>query len=567
MRTVFSLLLAVSPAFAQFHWIRLTSAHFEMYSTSDEKKSRDAILHFERVREFFTQVSPAKTVNEFPTRIVAFKDPDAFRVYAPNKVAAAYFAAGAVRDSIVMEDPSPATYQVMIHEYVHLVIRHSGLRLPLWLNEGWAQVFQTLKPVKDGVAVGDLLPDHIKTLASGRWLSLAELDAVDTRSPNYNEASKAGMFYAESWALAHMLYLSPDYKNGFGTFLAVLNKGRTLTEALQIAFHKTQTQVYADLQNYLSRKNLYGTVFLTPYEKSTEAPVVSEVPAYESNLMLADLHASAHHVVEAGKLYQQLENQEPQRLDAFAGAGYLDVQMGDKDAARKDFGKAFALGSNDPQLCLQLATLDRAAKQPPAQVVQELERAIKLRPDFSDAIFDLAVVKVDMRDFEAATDLFGRVGTVAPERMALFRSALGYANLQRGNLTMARTDAEASLRAAKNSQETQAAQRLLALIDARSKGPAAVLSGERVVRREGTAIGLRCVTPGSGALSKMGIAIDGKQMLFDLPDAAAVEVVHAPGTPDLLKCGQLQPFKLIVEYAPASVANQESAGIVRRIEY
>src|SRR5580698_9757768 len=65
MRTLFSLVLGASPAFAQFHWIRLTSAHFEMYSTSDEKKSRDAILHFERVREFFTQVSPAKTTNEF----------------------------------------------------------------------------------------------------------------------------------------------------------------------------------------------------------------------------------------------------------------------------------------------------------------------------------------------------------------------------------------------------------------------------------------------------------------------------------------------------------------------
>jgi len=216
---------------------------------------------------------------------------------------------------------------------------------------------------------------------------------------------------------------------------------------------------------------------------------------------------------------------------------------------------------------MQLAALDREAKQPLQVVMEEVERAIKLRPDFSEAIFQLAMMKVDTRDFDAALNLLGRVGTVSTERMTIFRSAIAYANLQKGNIDKARYDAQAARRAAKTPAELQAADRLLALIEARSKGPAAALPGEHVVRTEGTAVGLRCAAPGSGNLSKMGITINGKPWLFDMPDAAAVEITRQPGNKTELKCGALQPFPVVLEYAPASVTNQETAGIIRRLEF
>jgi tetratricopeptide (TPR) repeat protein len=563
----FLLALLSLPALAQDHWIRVTTTHFEMYTTSEEKKAREAILHFERVREFFIQASPVKPPGEFPTRIVAFRDAQVMHIYSPYAAAVAYYAPGPLRDSIVMQDPSPASYPVTIHEYVHLVIRHSGLHIPTWLNEGWAEVYSTLKPVKDGMAVGDLIPRHMTTLGQGRWFSLNELEAINNHSPDYNESSRAGMFYAESWALTHMLYLSPDYKENFGKFLSGLNRGRTLEESLQAAFGKNASQVLADLRVYLSRKNLYGTVFLTPLEKSGEAPVVTPVAPYDVELELADLHAASLHTVPARLAYRQLEEDDPKRPDAYAGEGYLAVRTGDKEAARTQFRKAFDLGTTDAQLCMQLATLDREAKQPPEVVMEELERAIKLRPDFSEAIFQLAMLKVDMRDFDTALSLLGRVGTVGPDRMTIYRSALAYTNLQRGNIDGARYDAQAARRAAKTPSETQAADRLLALIEARSKGPAAALPGEHVVRTQGTAVGLRCSAPGSGNLSQMGITINGKPWLFDMPDAAAVEITRQPGTKAEIKCGALQPFAVVVEYAPASVANRETAGIIRRLEF
>lgn len=560
--------LAALPAFAQDHWIRLKTAHFEMYTDADEKKAIDGILHFERVREFFMQVSPVRAPGEFPVRVVAFKDPQVMHVYAPNPGVAAYYAPGPVRDTIVMKDPVPDSYPVSIHEYMHLVIRHSGLRVPLWLNEGWSDVFSTLKPVKDGVAVGDLIPRYMTILGFAKWFTLPELDAINNHSPEYNETARTSMYYAESWVLTHMLYLSPEYKEYFARFIGAMNRGMPLEQALLLAYNKTPNEVLADMQGYLLKKKLYGTVFLTPFEKSGETPVVTPLTGYETEVMKADLHAAALHLGPATRAYQQLETDEPTQPGAFEGAGYLALQGGDKVKARKEFTRAFALGTNDPQMCLQLAALDHEAKQPASVVMDELERAVKLRPDFPEAVFQLALMKVDLRDFEQALTLLGRVGTVPPERMGVFRSALAYCNLQRGNLTTARSDAEAAMRAAKMPAEKQSADRLIQLIEARSKGPAAALSGETVVRKAGTAVGLRCAAPGSGALSKMGINVDGRQLLLDLPDEAAVEIQRQPSSAKIeLKCGALPPFPLVVEYAPASVANIQSAGIIRRLEF
>jgi hypothetical protein len=562
-------LLAALPLAAQVNdtWIRVTSSHFEMYATCDQKKAREAILHFERVRDFFMEASPVKPPAEFPTRIIIFKNSDLFYIYAPNRTIAAFFAAGPLRDSIAMGEPSAESYPVTIHEYVHLVIRHSGLSLPLWLNEGWAEVYSTLRPVKDGVAVGDLIDRHVKDLGQGQWLSLSDLQAIGHDSPGYNEASRQGMFYAESWALTHMLYLSPDYKKNFGAFIGALNKGRSLDDALQLAFSKTEAQVFADLRDYLNRKKLFGTVFMTPFEKSGENPVVTPVTSYDTWLMLADLHTASHHLTEASRLYQQLETEEPKRPDAFASAGYMALSVNQKENARVEFRKAFDLGSTDPQLCLQLATLDREAKQPATVFIPELERAVKLRPDFTEALFELGVLKVDTREFDEAYRLLNSVGIVGPDRMAIFRYAIAYVNLEKGNIDLARSGAEAARQAAKTPVQTQAADQLIKLIEARSKGPAAAHPGEQVIRAKGTILGLRCAAPGSDEMSKMGTTIDGKQIVFDMPDPAAVELSRRPGVSPELNCGPLQPLPVIVEYTPSSVTNQQSAGIIRRLEY
>lgn len=54
------LLAAALPAFGADQWLRLTTPHFELYTTESEKKGREAILYFEQVRSFFSQAAPVR---------------------------------------------------------------------------------------------------------------------------------------------------------------------------------------------------------------------------------------------------------------------------------------------------------------------------------------------------------------------------------------------------------------------------------------------------------------------------------------------------------------------------
>ena len=85
-----------------------------------------------------------------------------------NQSAVAYFLAGPEREYIVLGDRAMKDPHAAIHEYLHVIVRHSGLKLPLWLNEGWAEVFSSLRPMGKEMAVGDLLPDRVKTLGFAR---------------------------------------------------------------------------------------------------------------------------------------------------------------------------------------------------------------------------------------------------------------------------------------------------------------------------------------------------------------------------------------------------------------
>ncbi|HEU5022044.1 MAG TPA: hypothetical protein VFT60_09130, partial [Bryobacteraceae bacterium] len=395
-------LLASSPASTQMkdQWIRLTSQHFEMYSAADRHKSADTLEYFERVRDFFLSASPVRPPTDFPVRIVVFRDPDEMRMFAPNPSVAAYFAPGPIRDTIVIKNPSEDNYPIAVHEYMHLVIRHSGLHVPLWLNEGWADVYSTLKPVSDGVAVGDLVTRYMPFLHSAQWFTLEQLQGVNHQSPEYNESSRTGMFYAESWALTHMLFLSPEYKAHFARFVNALNRNSSIGDATKLAFDKTPNEVLLDLQGYLARKKLYGSVFLVPMKKDAKEPEGETPGQYEIDLMQSDLQFASGHQAAAAQSYAQLKEEDPRRPEAYAGVGYMAVLAGDKAKARVEFRKAFDLGTADAQLCMQLAALDREAKAPASALMEELERAVTLRPTFGEANFELALLKMDARDFE-----------------------------------------------------------------------------------------------------------------------------------------------------------------------
>jgi hypothetical protein len=100
------------------------------------------------------------------------------------------------------------------------------------------------------------------------------------------------------------------------------------------------------------------------------------------------------------------------------------------------------------------------------------------------------------------------------------------------------------------------------LIEARSKGPLAARRGENLIRAEGMVQALEC--PAAGALLRL--IVDGKPMRFNLPQPAAVEITGTSGASMDLRCGEMKPFRAVIEFAPPGVT-KASAGIVRKMGF
>jgi len=56
-RRIISLIIFCGPLLAADQWIKVSTPHFELFTTAGEKKGREAILYFEQVRTFFLQLA------------------------------------------------------------------------------------------------------------------------------------------------------------------------------------------------------------------------------------------------------------------------------------------------------------------------------------------------------------------------------------------------------------------------------------------------------------------------------------------------------------------------------
>src|SRR5579864_3870467 len=337
-------------------WLKLTSSHFELYTTAGEKKGREAILYFEQVRDFFGKVlAQSKSTSAAPVRIIAFRSEKEYKPFRPSEFAAAFYLAGYDRDYIVMQSITAENYPVAVHEFTHMLVKHSGVEVPIWFNEGLAELYSTLKPVGKKVQIGDLIPGRVLVLREKKWLPIETLVEVDHNSPYYNERDRAGVFYAESWALMHKLNLSSEYRPQFSQFLNLLASGTTATSAFWQAYAKTLNQVQKDLEAYLRGTHFNAVVFDVKLEKSAEEPDILPATPLESGLVLADLLALTGKQEPAREAYGRLAKEYPNNWEVEAGLAELAWTGKNPDDARRHFARAAELGSKNPRLYFDYA--------------------------------------------------------------------------------------------------------------------------------------------------------------------------------------------------------------------
>jgi tetratricopeptide (TPR) repeat protein len=332
------------------NWLQVQSQNFTVVTNSNEKTGRRIADQFERMRSVFHLAFPHVAIdNGSPIIVLAIKYEKDFRDLEPQ----AYLAKGQVKlggpffrapdkNYVLMRVDAEGDhpYSVIYHEYTHLLLSKSAKWLPLWMNEGLAEFYQNTDIHEKDVALGQPSPENLALLRDNKLLPLSTLFTVDTNSPYYHEENKGSIFYAESWALTHYLYMKDE-----------VEKTHHLTDYAGLLEKKTDpitaaTQAFGDLKQLQSNLERYIRQARFNYFR---APIAIEID--RTTFKVTPLAASqadavrAERVADARSLLDRVSKEDPKNVSARETMGYLEFRAGHLDKARNWYEQAVKLDS------------------------------------------------------------------------------------------------------------------------------------------------------------------------------------------------------------------------------
>lgn len=292
-------------------WRKFSTPGFELITTSTGPEARDLLRAVQDADSFFRKIGLAGDPDAPPVRIYAFQTKADYADFQLTAGAFGHYIHGRSGDFIVLEDIRPQHREAGIHEYTHVALQRAGLKLPIWLNEGLADVYSSLLADADQVIVGAPIAARSKALERYPWLDLNALLTMPSEHLLYQEGARISIFYGQSWALAHMLLFSSDYRLKFPEFLHAVSSGTPSAEAFQTVYGRDLATVAQDLQHHWRDRKLRAVrlnVRLDPPADGT----VATLTHFESSVELAKLLAAAPSTAhKAGELLSALLQESP----------------------------------------------------------------------------------------------------------------------------------------------------------------------------------------------------------------------------------------------------------------
>ena len=438
-------------------WTYAASDHFEVYTTGGARQARDALAYFERVHAFFSDFLHLTPKQVRPTRVIVFSGDREYKPYRLNDVAVAYYRAGPDRDYIVMKSFDPEAYPTVVHEYAHLIVRHSGQSYPLWLNEGLAEFFSTLSPLGGKMTIGRVPLGRLQELSRSGLMPVARLLAVTHDSPEYNTSNRAGIFYAESWALMHMLWMQDGYRGKVEPFLDAVAHGSSVDAAFQSVYGRPTAQVAKDLSAYVTSTTF--RFFTSNYRdpKPSSAYETRPVAAFEARLMTATLLAEGGASETAARAaLAALETEQPENASVLEARAYLELWHGHQDAAAPFMSKAIAHGSRNAGLYRDYAGMATS----PAEAIPLLEKAVSF--DANDVNLRIRLAAALLREHRSDDCLkaLEPIKDLPLSEGFMFFQVAANAYLQSDQIDNARTSAAKAIRYAEPGSQATYAQHL-----------------------------------------------------------------------------------------------------------
>jgi tetratricopeptide (TPR) repeat protein len=350
------------------------------------------------------------------------------------------------------------SYPIAVHEFTHLLVKHSGIEVPIWFNEGLADVYSSMKPLGKKVLVGSLIPGRFYSLQQSKWIPLEALAAVDAKSPYYNEKARAGIFYAESWALVHMLFLSDPYRAQFNKLLVALASGLSASAAFWQTYAKTPAQVQKDLEQYMHGTKFSGMLFDVKLEKSAEEPDIEPAPALESGMVLADLLALTSKADAAKEAVARAPSEE---LGSGIGLAELAWRGKNPEEAKKHFARGRTGQHQSEALITDYASVLNQVDGKDSSAIPVLKKAVELDPEYQDAHYYLAFCLMSDGQYQDAVDHLRRVKHIKIEQAFPYYHAMAYADYRLEKWDDAQKAAEAARKYAREPQDISSAEEML----------------------------------------------------------------------------------------------------------
>ena len=542
-----------------------------MYSDAGADSARSTLAYFEQLRVFFLSQTSLKAENRPPVRVIAFRSVDEYNSYRIRSTAAAYYVGTESGDYIVMPALTEEHFTVAGHEYAHSLIHAGGLALPAWLNEGVSEVCSTVQIGRRNSSIGADLPGRSRLLRSHAWMPLQSLLAVEAESPLRNDRDREGLFYAQSWALAHMLIFSRDYGPRFSSLMGALAAGSPSAQALTSVYGKSLEAIGRDLRAYIAN-HPFRPVPFPGIVAPPMAAQISEISAIASRSMLADLVGASGQLDRAEALYRELARESPASAEFPAALGSIALRKGDRERARREWQRSLELGIADPALSYQYAVLAQDAGLADTQIRAALEKAVRLKPDFDDAHYLLALIEKRSGDYEAALADFRAMQNISPRRAYPYWSAVSDALLATDRREEARA---AALRAGEHAvtpreralaaqlvhmAETDLAVQFTRDVDGSPKlattraphnAPAwnpFIESGDRIQRTEAVLQEVDCTSE----LIRVVVKSEHGTLMLLMPDPSHVQLRNIPAGSFEFTCGPQDARRIVVEYNQAA---------------
>lgn len=468
---VFSLTIAVS---AKDDWVQVRSKNFFLIGNASEKDIRKVGTRLEQFRETFRQLLTKMSFTApIPTNVIVFKNDSAYKPFKPKRAdgkldtfVAGFFQPGEDVNYITLsaEGEDAQTFSTIFHEYVHFMINTNfgKSKVPAWFNEGLAEYYETFQIENDQVAkLGLPQENHLRLLQQNKLMPLDQLFNVSNFQLLQTGNHSRSIFYAESWALIHYL-IAGGRSAALNSFLGLVLKDVPPEKAFREAFQMDYADMESALRKYV-QQSTYKYVSVTFKNKLTFDSDMRSAPLdeAETNAYLGDLLYHTNRVEDAEPFLLTALRSRPELSLANTALGMVLVREKKYDEAKPILEKAISGDQQNHRALYEYAYLlslearngiGRVTAFDPsttAKIRDALNRAISLRPDFTESYELLAFINL-VNDQQL------------DESVALMRKALQY---QPGNQRYAMRIAEILFRQKKLDEAAAMAANLSATAD------------------------------------------------------------------------------------------------------